>query len=357
MDLETSHVPTLGDVIRDKYRLDSVLGRGGMSMVYSATELESGRVVAVKVLSRLAMMVPEFVERLRREARATACLRSDHVVRVLEAGELEEGGVPYLVMERLSGADLAATLARRGPLPVAMACQCIIQVCDALAEAHAMGIVHRDLKPANLFLVDGHDGTPWIKVLDFGISRPARSDALGALTDPGIVLGTPGYMAPEQMEGVAKLDARADVWALGTILYELLTGEPRCTGESLAQVFLAVVRCPPPRPSALRRDVPRELDAILARCLALEPSRRYASAAELAKALAPFARPSARARQSVRARARALRDRIDARGIVAAAALAIVAAAAIATVVYAGGAAAGAPGRADRLPITTPAGR
>lgn len=284
--------PAPGDVIGGKYRVDAEIGRGGMSVVYRATHVELNQEVAIKVLSPAALAVREYVTRLRREARAASRLESEHVVRIFDIGELP-GGVPYLVMECLSGSDLAVALARRGPFSIEHACACIMQACDALAEAHALGIVHRDLKPANLFLADGPHGRPWIKVLDFGISR-TTGDALGPLTDPGTVLGTPAYMAPEQMEGSESLDGRADVWALGTILYELLVGQPRCRNESLPKVFMTVIRTPPPKPSRHRKEVPHALDAIVARCLAVDPRRRYASVGELAHALAPFV-PNGRA--------------------------------------------------------------
>lgn len=281
-------MPVAGDVIGGKYRVDGVVGRGGMSVVYRATHLELDQEVALKVLSAAALVLPEYVVRLKREARAASRIRSEHVVRVHDIGELQGTRVPYLVMEHLSGADLAAVLARCGTVSVALASECIMQACDALAEAHALGIVHRDLKPANLFLTRSVDDTPCIKVLDFGISRMTRREGLSPLTDPGTVLGTPSYMAPEQMEASDRVDARSDIWALGTILYELLVGRPPFAGESLPQIFMKIMRSRSPRPSAVRSEVPPALDAVVAKCLAIDPKDRFQSVADLAWALSSF---------------------------------------------------------------------
>lgn len=289
-----STMPVPGDVIADKYRIEAVIGRGGMSVVYRATHLQLDQQVAIKVLSAEALLLPEYIVRLKREARAVSRIRSEHVVRVHDIGELPNGGVPYLVMECLSGLDLAAVLVRRGPFPVPLAVECILQSCEALAEAHAAGIVHRDLKPANLFLTEAVDGSPCVKLLDFGISRMSRRHGLSALTDPGTVLGTPSYMAPEQMEAADGVDARSDIWALGTILYELLVGKPPYTGESLPQIFMKIMRSKTPKVSAVRKDVPSGIDAVVARCLSIEPEDRFQSVAELAWALSKIGTPHAR---------------------------------------------------------------
>lgn len=287
-------MPVPGDIIADKYRVEAVLGRGGMSVVYRATHLSLDQQVAIKVLSAEALLLPEYVVRLKREARAVSRIRSEHVVRVHDIGELPNG-VPYLVMECLTGLDLAAVLARRGSFPTELAVECILQACEALAEAHAIGIVHRDLKPANLFLCEAVDGSPCVKVLDFGISRMSRRHGLVSLTDPGTVLGTPSYMAPEQMEAADTVDARSDIWALGTILYELLVGKPPYTGESLPQIFMKIMRSRPPRPSSVAQGhVPSGVDTVVARCLAIEPEHRYQTVAELAWALSKVGTPRAR---------------------------------------------------------------
>ncbi|MBS2018203.1 MAG: serine/threonine protein kinase [Deltaproteobacteria bacterium] len=284
----------IGDVVADKYRVDAVIGRGGMSVVYLATHLELDQQVALKVLSAAALVLPEYVVRLRREARAVSHIRSEHVARVYDIGMAAgpAGEVPFLVMERLTGRDLATVLVHHGPLTLDFVVMGLLHACEALAEAHALGIVHRDLKPANLFLTESVDGSPCVKVLDFGISRMTRA-GLSPLTDPGTVLGTPNYMAPEQMEASAKVDARSDIWALGAILYELLVGKPPYSGASLPQIFMRIMRSRAPKPSD-HRGLPAAVDRIVARCLAVEPDHRYASVAELALALAPLGAPSAR---------------------------------------------------------------
>lgn len=294
-------MPVAGDVIDGKYRIVEVAGRGGMSVVYRAVHRELDHEVAIKVLSTDAASRSEYVLRLKREARVASLLRGEHVVRVHDIGELPslrvEQRIPYIVMEYLHGSDLAAVLARRGPFAVHLAVECMLQLSEALAEAHAHGILHRDLKPANVFLVDNVVGRPRIKVLDFGIScgatRTCRKDWLKdapALTDPGVALGTPSYMAPEQMEAARRVDERADIWALGAIFYELLVGKPPYAGKTLPQIFVNVMRSKAPRPSAARSDVPRAVDAIVKRCLSVDPARRFRSMSELARALSSLDR-------------------------------------------------------------------
>lgn len=278
-------LPKIGEIVGGHYRLDGVLGRGGMSVVYRATHLELEQEVALKVLSAAALVIPQYVTRLKHEARAAARIHSPHVVRVQDAGELTPGGVPFLVMELLEGADLGAVLQREGPLPVAFAIECILQAIDAVGAAHRVGIVHRDLKPGNLFLTTGDRGAPCIKVLDFGISRMFTRPALSPLTDPGIALGTPHYMSPEQMEASEKVDARSDIFALGAILHQLVAGEPPFPGTALPQIYMKIMRSPPPRLSTLRADVPRELDVVVRRCLSANPDERFASVVALAAAL------------------------------------------------------------------------
>ena len=289
-----SMLPRIGDVVADKYRIDAVIGRGGMSVVYLATHLELDQHVALKVLSAAALLLPEYVVRLKREARAVSHIRSEHVARVYDIGMLEGANVPYLVMEHLTGYDLATILGHHEQLPVDYVAMCVLQSCEALAEAHALGIIHRDLKPANLFVTENVDGSACVKVLDFGISRMTRAPGLSPLTDPGTVLGTPSYMAPEQMEASAHVDGRSDIWALGTIIYELLVGQPPYTGASLPQIFVKIMRAHTPRPSA-HRSVPPLVDKIVARCLAIDPDKRYQTVAELAAAIAELGPAGSRA--------------------------------------------------------------
>lgn len=285
-------VPRPGDVLDRKYRIERAIGRGGMSIVYRAFRLDTEGRVAIKVLSVGSALLPEQAARLEQEASTISRMRSDHVVRVLDRGTFR--GIPYIVMELLDGDDLAALLARSGPMPVAFAMQCLLQVTDALAEAHALGVVHRDLKPANLFLTKEADGTPCIKVLDFGISRSFRDAPVTPLTDPGIVVGTPRYMAPEQMEMSNGADPRSDVWSLGAILFELATGSPPYQGDSLPQLLVHIVREKRPRLSAYGVSAASAVERIVSKCLALDPAARFQTVTELADALVAAGRASAR---------------------------------------------------------------
>ena len=206
-----------GDVLAGKYRVDRVLGVGGMGVVVAATHLQLEERVALKFMLPEAYGDPDLAARFTREARAAVKLKSEHVARVLDVGTLDTGA-PYIVMEYLDGTDLADELHKKGPLPVHEAAEYVLQACDALAEAHALGIVHRDLKPANLFLTRRGDGSPLVKLLDFGISKTsAFNDAGVAMTKTAAMMGSALYMSPEQMTSPKDVDARADVWALGTI--------------------------------------------------------------------------------------------------------------------------------------------
>ncbi|WP_394850945.1 serine/threonine protein kinase [Pendulispora brunnea] len=285
----------IGDVIDGKYRIERILGQGGMGVVVRATHLQLEQPVALKfVLPRVAAM-DAFRERFLREARASSRLRSEHVARVYDVGTTE-GGLPYLVMELLEGNDLATLMLRAGPMAVADAVEYVVQACEAIVEAHDLGIVHRDLKPANLFVTRRPNGAPLLKVLDFGISKqigPGAMDA-AALTQSTAVLGSPLYMAPEQLRSARAVDARSDIWALGIITYELLTGKVPFHGETLTELCLKVVSDPAAPPSQVRRDLPPELVSIVMRCLEKDPSARYSSVAMLAAALEPFSSSAAR---------------------------------------------------------------
>ncbi|WP_438018507.1 protein kinase [Sorangium sp. So ce315] len=274
-----------GDVIAGKYRVDRVLGRGGMGMVVAASHLVLPHRVAIKLL--VSDDNPALVQRFLREARAAARLEGEHVVRVLDVGELESG-VPYIVMEYLEGEDLSDVLRTHGPLGVAEAADYVLQACVAMAEAHAAGIVHRDLKPANLFLTAKPGGAKLIKVLDFGISKELRGGG-AALTRTWEMLGSPVYMPPEQMRSSRSVDARSDIWALGAILYRLLTGRPPFEAPALAELMLLVATAEPVPPSALRSDLPSELERVIFHCLQKDPAQRPQTVAELSLALAPFA--------------------------------------------------------------------
>ncbi|WP_437782168.1 protein kinase domain-containing protein [Sorangium sp. So ce1097] len=274
-----------GDVIAGKYRVDRVLGRGGMGMVVAASHLVLPHRVAIKLL--VSDDNPALVQRFLREARAAARLEGEHVVRVLDVGELDSG-VPYIVMEYLEGEDLSDVLRTCGPLGVTEAADYVLQACVAMAEAHAAGIVHRDLKPANLFLTAKPGGARLIKVLDFGISKELR-DGGAALTRTWEMLGSPVYMPPEQMRSSRSVDARSDIWALGAILYRLLTGRPPFEAPALAELMLLVATAEPVPPSALRSDLPPGLERVILHCLQKDPAHRPQTVAELSLALAPFA--------------------------------------------------------------------
>lgn len=278
-----------GDLLLGRYRVARVIGEGGMGQIYAATHVELDQQVAIKILLPERAKDAEAVERFLREARAVALLKSAHVARVFDVGT-SEAGLPYMVMELLEGEDLASIIDRGGPLPYAEAVDAVLQACDAVAEAHAKGVIHRDLKPENLFVTTRRDGAPLVKVLDFGISKiggdPAVARKRGRIvTQDNVVLGSPGYMSPEQVKSSARVDERSDVWSLGVTLYELLTCRDAFDGETMADVFVSILTGAPPPPSQLAADVPPELDAIVMRCLEKDPAARFQSVAELAQAL------------------------------------------------------------------------
>jgi serine/threonine-protein kinase len=272
-----------GDVLLGKYRVERVLGQGGMGIVVAARHLNLDELYAIKVLRPEALDVPQAVERFLREARAAARLRGEHVAKVHDVGKLESGA-PYMVMEYLDGSDLKKVIRTQGPLPAEEAAALMIQVCDAISEAHALGIVHRDLKPANLFLIRRPNGTPCMKVLDFGISKQLDIDAAD-LTKTGDLVGTPKYMAPEQMLRMKKADPRSDLWMIGVVLYELVTGQGPFHADSLPEVVARILAEEALPPSLLMPSVPFWLDAVVARCLRKNPEDRFQSAGELASAL------------------------------------------------------------------------
>jgi serine/threonine protein kinase len=289
-------IPSPGETLAGKYVVEGLCGRGGLAVVLSAMHAGLAQRVAVK------MLLPEWagdrdvVERFVREGRAATRIRSEHVVRVFDVGTLENGA-PYLVLEYLDGHDLDEVLAMWGPLPVATAIDWILQAVEAIAEAHAYGIVHRDLKPANLFLTQRADGSACIKVLDFGLSKltnPLMCGTSRKLTRPTDVMGSPHYMAPEQLRASCDADARADLWALGAVLHELLTTQPPFRGDTIPELCATVLTQPPPPLSSLRENVAPELERAVLRCLQKDPNARFTTAAELARALSPFGTDIAR---------------------------------------------------------------
>ncbi|WP_437646607.1 serine/threonine-protein kinase [Sorangium sp. So ce362] len=286
----------VGTLIAGKYRVDRLLDKGAMGAVVAATHMELGELRAIKLLLPATAADPEMCGRFLREARIAARLKSEHAVKVHDVGRLESG-LPFLVMEFLDGRDLRVLRKKRGPLPIEEATLYVIQACDALAEAHAMGLVHRDVKPANLFLTHTREGMPCIKVLDFGISKVSEAASLGVAemrTSTGQMLGTPHYMPPEQMRGQRDVDARADIWAVGSLLYVLLTGRYPMHARSVQTVSLVLGgQFVPPLPSKVRRGLTPEIDPIIMRCLERDRDRRWPDLAELVLALRPFAPPAA----------------------------------------------------------------
>ena len=271
MDLE-------GRILDGRYQLGSLLGVGGMARVYVATDRVLERQVAVKVLSPSDAQDPLFVERFRREARAAARLNHPNIVAVFDSGS--DADQPYLVMEYVPGESLAQLLARQGRLAPRRAVELAIQVCAALAAAHAQGLVHRDIKPANVLV--GEDGQ--VKVTDFGIVKAA---AATTLTGTGTVLGTAAYLSPEQAQG-HPVDARSDLYGLGCVLYELLCGSPPFgsgADRSLVAVATRHVREPPEPPSLRNPQVDPALDAVVLTALAKDPAQRYQSATDMQEAL------------------------------------------------------------------------
>jgi len=280
-----------GEVLADKYRVERVLGAGGMGFVVAARNVHLGKRVAIKMMLPSAAGVEKAVERFEREARAAAQLKSEHVAEVLDIGRLATGE-PYIVMELLEGTDFEAVLRREERLEVEDAVEYVLQACEAVAEAHALGVVHRDLKPKNLFLSHRIDGTPVVKVLDFGISKWASTDADShSLTSTNDVFGSPNYMSPEQIRSARDVDARTDIWSLGVILFELLTGRVPFVAESLPQLCALVLETPAPSVARLRPDVPEGLDAIVARCMERNRERRFPNVEALVAALGPFGPP------------------------------------------------------------------
>jgi serine/threonine-protein kinase len=277
----------IGAVVAGKLRIERVLGRGGMGVVAIATHLQLGTQVAIKMLHDELAKDPAIVARFLREARTPMQLRGDHVCRVLDVGTAENGA-PYIVMELLQGADLAAVLAAAGPMSLAVAADYVVQACVALAEAHSLGIVHRDLKPANLFVARGLDGAPHIKVLDFGIAK-APDEGI-QLTRTSSLLGSPGYMSPEQLRSARDVDARTDIWALGAILFQLVSGRLPFPADHVAELAMKVA-VDPPQPL----DVDPAFRAIVLRCLEKDRVRRYPDVVSLARDLAPWGSDSTRA--------------------------------------------------------------
>jgi serine/threonine-protein kinase len=290
--------PGPGDVIGGKYVIEGPCGRGGLAVVYAAMQMELDRRVAIKMLLPEWAGDAEVVERFLREGRASTRIHSEHVVRVFDVGTTASGA-PYLVLEFLQGQNLEDVVTHWGPIAVPTAVDWVLQASEAIAEAHAVGVVHRDLKPANLFLTQRADGSSCVKVIDFGLSKllePAvtGTGAAAKITLATEVMGSPHYMAPEQLRATRDADARVDLWALGTVLHELITGLPPFVGHTVPEIYAAVLTQSPAAITSTRGPVPEGLQQAVLRLLEKDPAARYANIAEMAHAIAPFGTPAAR---------------------------------------------------------------
>jgi serine/threonine-protein kinase len=280
-------LPRAGDLVLGRYRIEQVVGRGGMGIVFSARHELLGQRVALKVLLPEAQD-DEARKRFLNEARASVRIKSQHVVNVMDVGTLETG-LPFIMMELLEGRDLGRLLKQAGPFPIAKAIDYCMQALEALAAAHALQIVHRDLKPSNLFVAALPNGGETLKVLDFGISKTIAGGTPDmAQTSTRALLGSPLYVSPEQLRSSRTVDTRADIWALGIILYELLTGQTPFERDSFGEVFVAIIEQPIEPVRVRRPDVPADLERIIFHCLERDRDRRFPDVASVARALAPF---------------------------------------------------------------------
>ena len=282
--MSTPSLPDVGDVIADKYRIDGQLGEGGMAVVFAAQHMLLDKPIAVKILSPDLPHTPTIVERFLTEARAAAKVDCPNVARVMDVGTLKSG-LPYMVMERLDGCDLEELLRLEKQLAIGDAVDYVLQALAGLAHAHTLGIIHRDLKPANLFLAHQPDGTAIIKILDFGI---AKLDTGNRMTKAGQAVGSPTYMSPEHIRASEHLDHRTDIWAMGVVLYELLTGEPPIEEDGVGETIAAVLNKKAPPVRSRRPDIPEQLDVAIMKCLQHDPNERWPDVAAFARAIAPF---------------------------------------------------------------------
>jgi serine/threonine-protein kinase len=293
-DASVDGLPAPGDLVAGKHVITRRLEEGGMGVLFVATHKALNQSVAIKFLRPKYARDAASRERFLREARAAAAITSEHAARIQDVDETP-AGIPFIVMELLRGADLGKIVEERGRLPFRDAVGYVLEACEAIAEAHAAGVVHRDLKPSNLFLAERSDGTTIVKVLDFGISksvlRPDDVPEGASLTAPNTLLGSPQYMSPEQVRNAKTVDLRADVWALGVILYELIAGVPPFDADSSAELFAKILSDKPAPIRKLAPDVPSGLSDVVMRCLVKDPAARTRSVGELALALRPFVHP------------------------------------------------------------------
>jgi serine/threonine protein kinase len=272
-----------GDMLAEKYRLEELLGSGGMGHVYRATNELVGRAVAIKLLRPELASNTQIVERFLREARAANLVRHPNVVDVVDIGK-DESGTPFIVQELLSGQDLSRYAAQKKRLSLEEVVDLLCPVIDAVAEAHTRGVVHRDIKPENVFLAREKSGKIVPKLLDFGISKMRTTSDVRS-TEAGVMMGTPAYMPPEQLHGAKDADARSDVWALGVMLFELLSGRLPFDVPDAPALFVAIATRDAPTLSDVSPDVAPAVSKIVERCLRRNPEERYPTAAELARDL------------------------------------------------------------------------
>jgi serine/threonine-protein kinase len=292
-EFEPASIPfNEGDIVAGKYELIRPLGSDGIAFVLAARHLELDETVVVKILRSECLANTDLVARFDREARASIKIESEHVVRVFEVGAMPDGA-PFVVMEHLDGKDLATILREEGAAPVDCASEFVLQACDALATAHAIGIVHRDIKPENLFLARCSQGLDIIKLLDFGVSKLALTGSVVDSSGPRVKamssMETPNYMSPEQIRASTDIDARSDIWSLGCVLHELLTGHAPFEAPSITTLTAMILERPAPLLRERRPELPAEIEAVFARCLEKDPTQRFQNISELAAALYPFA--------------------------------------------------------------------
>jgi eukaryotic-like serine/threonine-protein kinase len=280
---DLSEARMTGKIIRDKYAIEGIMGRGGMGVVFRARHVQLGSLVALKFMRPEVQEVPNAVERFLREARIAASLQSDHAVKIFDV-DSDQDGTPYMAMEFLEGEELSKRLHRTGVIPAKEATGYALEMCAALSEAHAKNVVHRDLKPANMFLAKKWGGKEVLKLLDFGISK-VQTEKAAELTGDGTSLGSPSYMAPEQMIASNAVDRRADIWSLGVCLYRFLSGKLPFDSESVWEVSLLVTTKEPVHLASLRADLPSALVAAVHKCLIKDPAKRFQSVEEVAEAL------------------------------------------------------------------------
>ncbi len=298
-----------GDILLGKYRVEDVIGIGGMGRVVRATHLYLHQPVAIKILLPVLAESTPTVERFLREAQSTVKLRNEHIARVMDVGTMPDG-VPFMVMEFLDGFDLNQILRHHGPQLAQPVVDLVLQACEGISEAHALGIIHRDIKPSNFFITRRADGSNLLKILDFGISKTPAG--VSELTGTQTVVGTPTYMAPEQMRTARSTDPRSDIWSMGVVMYQMLVGRPPFEAETYAELVLKVGTEPPTPMFGVQ--LPAGLDAIVMRCLEKDPNNRIQNVGDLARMLAPYASDPLSAQQSAERATRILtqpRDRMS----------------------------------------------